>query len=92
MNGRQTLFMLLEINSNGITIDWFGMGWYAGIVSVGTSANPPVPTAVNDLTTKQYVDAHALPTVTAADNGKIPRVVNGAWALTTIASANGVSF
>jgi len=33
-----------------------------------------------------------LPTVTTSDNGKFLRVVNGAWAATTVASANGVSF
>lgn len=84
--------MTYNTYSNARTLDWDGNGWYAGKVSVGTSANPPVPTADNDLTTKQYVDAHGLPSVTSSDNGKIPRVVNGAWALTTIASANGVSF
>ena len=34
----------------------------------------------------------ALPAVAAADNGKVLRVVNGAWAAAEIASASGVSF
>lgn len=33
-----------------------------------------------------------LPTVTASDNGKFLRVVNGAWAAATVENANGVSF
>ena len=36
--------------------------------------------------------ANSLPTVTASDNGKFLRVVNGAWAAAEIASAGGVSF
>lgn len=33
-----------------------------------------------------------LPTATASDNGKFLRVVNGAWAATTVENANGVNF
>lgn len=33
-----------------------------------------------------------LPAVTASDNGKFLRVVNGAWSAETIPSANGGSF
>ena len=33
-----------------------------------------------------------LPTVTASDNGKFLRVVNGAWAAATVENANGVNF
>ena len=33
-----------------------------------------------------------LPTVTASDNGKVLRVVSGAWAAASLPSANGVSF
>lgn len=33
-----------------------------------------------------------IPAVTTADNGKILRVVNGAWAAVEIANANGGSF
>ena len=36
--------------------------------------------------------ANELPTVTASDNGKFLRVVNGAWAAAEIANANGGSF
>ena len=36
--------------------------------------------------------ANELPAVTASDNGKFLRVVNGAWAAAEIANANGGSF
>ena len=34
----------------------------------------------------------ALPAVSSADNGKVLRVVDGAWAPAALTSANGVSF
>lgn len=37
-------------------------------------------------------DAESIPDVSAADNGKFLRVVNGAWAAATVENANGVSF
>lgn len=37
-------------------------------------------------------DGGLLPAVTADDNGKVLRVVSGAWAVAEISSANGVSF
>ena len=37
-------------------------------------------------------DAVFLPTVTTSDNGKVLRVVNGAWAAVSLPSASGVSF
>ena len=45
-----------------------------------------------EIATKQYVDASGVPSVTAADNGKVLRVVNGAWAAAAINDANGVNF
>ena len=50
------------------------------------------PSQPMEIATKQYVDASGVPSVTAADNGKFLRVVNGAWAAAEISSANGVSF
>ena len=38
------------------------------------------------------VTVHEVPTVTVSDNGKFLRVVNGVWAATEIANANGGSF
>lgn len=64
--------------------------------------------AVGDLIKVKAVDASGKPTawavavagtdymapipVTASDNGKFLRVVNGAWAVAEIGNANGVSF
>lgn len=42
--------------SNARTLDWQGNEWVAGKVSAGTVASPASVTAVNDLTTKAYVD------------------------------------
>lgn len=39
------------------------------------------PTTNMQIATKQYVDNLALPTVTTADNGKVLKVVDGAWAI-----------
>lgn len=51
------------------------------------------PVQEMEIATKQYVDDHAgVPSVTADDNGKFLRVVNGAWAAAAINDANGVSF
>lgn len=36
--------------------------------------------------------ANELPTVTSSDNGKVLRVVNGAWSAVQLPSASGVSF
>lgn len=44
---------------------------------------------------KEKTDAayqEKLPAVTASDNGKFLRVVNGEWAADTVPSANGVNF
>lgn len=38
------------------------------------------------------INARALPSVTSSDNGKFLRVVNGAWAASTIPNASGVTF
>ena len=52
-------------------------------------ANAPV-TSVNGKIGD--VTVHEVPDVTASDNGKFLRVVNGAWAAVAIADANGVKF
>ena len=37
-------------------------------------------------------DYNGLPSVTSSDNGKVLRVVNGAWAAASLPSASGNSF
>lgn len=41
---------------------------------------------------KQHIMFENLPEVTASDNGKFMRVVNGEWAAVKVSNANGVSF
>nr|DAE27973.1 MAG TPA: hypothetical protein [Siphoviridae sp. ctvxh7] len=68
----------------GMGITGAAAGQIAKITAVDKSG---VPTAWGP------VDMPAgVPSVTAADNGKFLRVVNGAWAAAEISSANGVSF
>lgn len=47
----------------------------------GTIRVKSEPKEDNEVATKSYVDAIALPPVTTEDNGKILKVVNGAWAV-----------
>ena len=52
---------------------------------------PPYPvTSVNGKT--GVVTVSEIPSVTASDNGKFLRVVNGAWAVAEVDNASGVSF
>lgn len=54
---------------------------------------PQIDQAIGDVrNNKEEWSKKELPTVTASDNGKFLRVVNGAWAASEISDANGVSF
>lgn len=80
--------------SNAHTLDWEGNAWYQGDVYVyGTGQDDE---AAKKLATEEYVNEHtstgALPPVTAENNGAFLRVVDGAWAVATIPSAEGVKF
>lgn len=64
-----------------------------GIEFGGTHAKSAEGARANlDVYSKKEVETLGLPTVTATDNGKFMRVVNGAWAATEITDASGVSF
>ena len=69
----------ISLSVTGATV-----GQIAKITAVDDSGKPTAWEAVDM--------ANSLPTVTASDNGKFLRVVNGAWAAAEIASAGGVSF
>ena len=76
-----------------------GNSWYTDQLIVADSNGNLVqiymdrdPEQPMEIATKQYVDASGVPPVTSADNGKVLRVVNGAWAAAAINDANGVSF
>lgn len=88
---------------NGALSEWFVMA--GGVPKDNTTFQiaavdtvPPTRT-INDQPLSSDItlnasDVGALPnvSVTASDNGKFLRVVNGAWAAATVENANGVSF
>ena len=68
-----------------------GLGNVDNVKQYSASNPPPYPvTSVNGKT--GAVTTREVPAVTASDNGKFLRVVNGAWAAVKIANANGGSF
>lgn len=68
-----------------------GLGNVDNVRQYSATNPPPYPvTSVNGHT--GAITVHEVPAVTAADNGKFLRVVNGAWAAVEIANANGGSF
>ena len=68
-----------------------GLGNVDNVKQYSASNPPPYPvTSVNGKT--GAVTVHEVPAVTASDNGKFLRVVNGEWAAVAIADANGVKF
>lgn len=78
------------------------LGYLSGVTSnIQTQLNGKISTApVTSVNSKMGAvnltasDVEAMPsiTVSASDNGKFLRVVNGAWAAATVENANGVSF
>lgn len=73
------------INTSGVA--YFHVPW-SYIDSKPTFATVATSGSYNDLSDKPT----ALPTVTSSDNGKVLRVVNGAWSAVALPSASGVSF
>ena len=68
-----------------------GLSQVANVRQYSAQNPPPYPvTSVNGQT--GAVTVREVPHVTASDNGKFLRVVNGAWAAVEIANANGGSF
>ena len=67
--------------SNAHTLDWNGNAWFAGNVYVGGTSQEDGATMLL-----------GLPTVTASDNGKFLRVVDGLWAAASIPNAEEASF
>ena len=68
-----------------------GLGKVRNEAQYSAQNPPPYPvTSVNGKTGD--VTIGEVPSVTASDNGKFLRVVNGAWAAVAIDNANGVSF
>lgn len=89
---------------HSFTIPWAsvtGKPTFAAVATSGSyndlSNQPTIPTKTSDLTNDSgYITASQVPTelpaVTSSDDGKVLRVVNGAWAAASLPSANGGSF
>ena len=68
-----------------------GLGKVRNEAQYSAQNPPPYPvTSVNGKTGDVTIDE--VPSVTASDNGKFLRVVNGAWAAAEVDNASGVSF
>ena len=68
-----------------------GLSQVANVRQYSEQNPPPYPiTSVNGET--GAITVREVPSVTASDNGKFLRVVNGAWAAVSISDANGVGF
>ena len=82
--------------SNARTLDWSGNEVLAGSCTAtsfsGSGANLTSLNASNITSGTIPVARLPLPTVSSSDNGKVLGVVDGAWALIELTSANGVSF
>ena len=64
----------------------------AAVPTGGTTGQALVKTSNSNYALAwQTIDA-TLPVVTTSDNGKVLRVVNGAWAAAQLSNANGVIF
>lgn len=73
---------------------FYGLAKAAG-ADMASSSNPVgtyTSEAKSAIKTMLDISDSSLPTVTSSDNGKVLRVVNGAWAAASLLSANGVSF
>ena len=89
-----------NITKNILEIDWDGNLWINGTFSYGENRIPILSPdkyytkdeSDNKFLTQEASNNRLLPSVTAADNGKILSVVNGAWATTTIINAEGVAY
>jgi hypothetical protein len=76
------------INTSGVA--YFRVPW-SYIDSKPTFATVATSGSYNDLSDKPTIPT-GLPAVTSSDNGKVLRVVNGAWSAVSLPSASGVSF
>ena len=76
---------------------WNGTAWeLIGTDGIGVPSGGTTGQVLKKLSNSDYYTGWEtlaeLPSVTLSDNGKVLRVVNGAWAAVSLPSANGVSF
>lgn len=77
-----------RLTVGGVTYDTVGE---ASVTQVQTSGTKIATVSIDGASTDIYAPA-SLPSVSSSDNGKVLRVVNGAWAAVQLPSASGVSF
>ena len=77
---------------NCFMVDYSGNVWVGGKITCGSRGTVALSSDFNDYYKKDEIKNNLLPSVTAADNGKILSVVNGVWAATTIVNAEGVAY
>lgn len=79
-NGRLGLWTNIEAGSTVSITPTLSSGTQIATYTIGSTSGT------------LYAPPSGLPSVTSADNGKVLRVVDGAWAAATVPDANGVSF
>lgn len=83
----------LNISSKGAKAIYHrGAAITAGVIKAGDTATFIYSTYYHLISVDRDESGDDLPSVTASDNGKFLRVVNGAWAAQTVPSAEGASF
>ena len=75
--------------SNAHTLDWSGNAWFSGDVYVGSTSGKDKDAGSKKLATEEYVDGK-IPAVTTDDNGKVMRVVDGAWSAEEMPTSSNV--
>lgn len=87
---REASVKQVNVSGSGLTASWsnnqitLSNTMTAATMPMSSSDSTTVSTAINALAT--------LPAVTSTDNGKVLRVINGAWVAASLPSASGVSF
>lgn len=92
LDGNNCLVQSLPSTADGKVYIFLGVAYDTYRITL--DINHPVY-EFKDGALRQWTNAAAssgLPAVTSADNGKVLRVVNGAWAAASLPSATGVSF
>lgn len=83
----------LNVNSRGAKAIYHrGAAITAGVIKAGNTATFVYSTYYHLISIDRDESGDDLPSVTASDNGKFLRVVNGAWAAQTVPSAESNSF
>lgn len=82
------------LGSGDLTINASAIAYDDSQTQLGNDVQSALETLdeYNSSISQAVTNIRQLPAVTTADNGKVLRVVNGAWAVVSLPSASGVSF